>query len=1064
MNDLEARLAITTRLDRTVLVEAAAGTGKTTSLVERMTALVATGRARSSTLAAITFTVKAAAQLRERFQETLEKRRRESNDLFVHARLSEGLGDIDRGFTGTTHAFCARLLRERPVEAGLDPEFEEVDDVVARQLTASFWTSWWAAEAARGNPLIVEARAIGLEQKLLRSAFEKMVEHPDVVFVASRAPRPELERVCGELSAILDECVPNLPTDAHRVEPDQFEQMIVALMQLRASSDLSQLNAQLRFLDEGNHASRKPTQKNWPDKKIARDLGIRYREFALERLRPTLALWREYVHAIAIELLRPAAEAFAAERRRNGMLTFQDLLLSARDMLRDHPPVRRYFQKRFTHLLVDEFQDTDPLQAEVILYLTASDVDERNWRALAPRPGSLFIVGDPKQSIYRFRRADITTYLEVKSRIEASGGLVLQLGTNFRSAPSICSFVNETFAALFDANDVAEGRQATHVDLHPRRKTGAPAGVYSLETPETDVASMADAEAKCIGEWIRRSVETKMLIEDDGVSRAVRWSDFLLVSWGRSRLATYARVLEEISIPYEVTGSRAFDDAPELATVMPLLRAVVDFDDVVSTVAFLRGPLCGADDDALYRFRKAGGGFSPFRPIPEGTDSRIVHGLGVLREAVEDSRNHPPAAAIARLFERLGLLPLAVSGEQPGSRGGALVLAMTMARESSARGESLAGIVRTWSELLEKPTPDIEELNIDPARADAVRLMNIHQVKGLEAPIVFLIDPSDEFDHPIDLYVDRSGEQSQGYFIMNRQWGQGSKPIAQPPEWDRHVETEKAFKRAEKNRLLYVAATRAKHLLVVGFRTGSAGVKGAWRELATRAKERLFPILSIASEKELAGGVIHQFEEAKVDLASRFARATLTSYSVLPITKIAHGSHLELVRAEEGLGKGTSWGRVLHRLFEAMLRDASIDVPLYAGNLLKDEERDAAELSEVLRLVERVTSSPLWQRVLAADECLVEVPFAIQVPSRDLALPDDPALTLLHGQIDLVFREGDEWYVVDYKSDSTVGRLDALVAYYKPQVNHYARFWSELTSRKTRAGLFFVDSGEVVWV
>jgi len=1063
--DEAVRVKIRTELDTTMLVEAAAGTGKTTSLVARMTSLVATGKARASTLAAITFTVKAAAQLREKFQEAVEKRLRESADPLEQQRLKAALGDIDRGFIGTTHAFCGRLLRERPVEAGLDPEFKEVDEVVAQQLTAAFWIGWWSEEAAAGNPLIAEALAIGLERAHLRTAFEKMVEHPDVRFLVRRSDKPDMKSVCDELSRFLDECEPQMPTDAHRAEPDPFEQMIVALLRLRSNLDLKQLSAQLRLLDEGNHASRKPTQNRWPDKKIAKALGERYKAFAVDTLRPALQRWREYVHAIAIELLGPAAIAFAAERRRNGTLSFQDLLLCARDMLRDHPAVRRYFQKRFTHLLVDEFQDTDPLQAEVMLYLTASDLTERSWRKLEPRPGSLFIVGDPKQSIYRFRRADITTYLEVKSRIEASGGEVLQLGTNFRSAPAICSFVNDAFSTLFSEEDVAAGRQARHVDLSAHRETGALTGVYTLETGDASVAEMAEAEARCLAEWIRRSVASKMVIEDEGETRPVRWSDFLLVSWGRTRLATYARVLEELGLPYEITGSRAFADAPELETVMPLLRAVVDFDDVVSIVAYLRGPLCGVDDDALYQFQKAGGRFSPFSSTFEGADLGIVRGLEVLRGAIEDSRKHPPAAALGRLFEKLGLLPLAVSGEQPGTRGGVLMLAMTIAREMSARGDSLDAIVSAWGELIEPQlSPDIEQVNIDPARLDAVRLMNIHQVKGLEAPIVFLIDPGDEFDHPVELFVDRSGDESLGHFVLSRERGKAKKLLAQPPDWDRHLETEKAFKAAEKNRLLYVAATRAKHLLVVGYRSGVQGVKGAWRELARRATQRLFDLAEVREETARAKGVEHQFDAAKLDLAARFEASGTTSYSVLPITKIAHGSHTELVRAEEGLGKGTSWGRVLHRLFEAMLLDGNADVRLHAENLLKDEERDVAELADVLRVVESVRSSAIWQRVLRADERLVEVPFAIQVPSRDLGLVDLPELTLLHGQIDLVFREGEEWFVIDYKSDATAGRLEDLISYYKPQVEHYAKFWSKLTAKKTSAGLYFVDTGEVVWV
>src|SRR5439155_24506452 len=238
--------------------------------------------------------------------------------------------------------------------------------------------------------------------------------------------------LCEAVSAMIDDIIPHLP----RGDPDDFHQLVIKLIRKREITDFEDPIAQLEFLEEANHASQRAVQKRWVDGRLAKQFSERYSEFVKNTLRPGLVKWREYVHGFAIDLLRPAAEAFAAERRHNGTLTFQDLLVCSRDMLRDHPAVRRYLQRRFTHVLVDEFQDTDPLQAEVVFYLTGEDVNEKNWRKLKPRPGSLFIVGDPKQSIYRFRRADITTYLDVRDRIDAAGGEIRQLSTNFRSAPA----------------------------------------------------------------------------------------------------------------------------------------------------------------------------------------------------------------------------------------------------------------------------------------------------------------------------------------------------------------------------------------------------------------------------------------------------------------------------------------------------------------------------------------------------------------------------------------------------------------------------------------------------
>ncbi|HEX7671042.1 MAG TPA: hypothetical protein VF395_15710 [Polyangiaceae bacterium] len=219
--------------------------------------------------------------------------------------------------------------------------------------------------------------------------------------------------------------------------------------------------------------------------------------------------------------------------------------------------------------------------------------------------------------------------------------------------------------------------------------------------------------------------------EGSRATGGLRYSDILLISWYRPRLSDYARIFERLGIPYEITGTKAFSELTELKSMMPLLRAMIDPDDEVSIVAFLRGALNGADDDALYRFVRAHGKFSPFRDVPVGTDERIAAGLRVIHDAVKDARHYPPAAAIARLFDRLGLLPLAASApERPGTKSGNLLLALNIARAASARGESLAAIVDQFGELL-KTNPDVGELDVDPARADAVQLMNLHQVKGL---------------------------------------------------------------------------------------------------------------------------------------------------------------------------------------------------------------------------------------------------------------------------------------------------------------------------------------------
>jgi ATP-dependent helicase/nuclease subunit A len=159
-----------------------------------------------------------------------------------------------------------------------------------------------------------------------------------------------------------------------------------------------------------------------------------------------------------------------------------------------------------------------------------------------------------------------------------------------------------------------------------------------------------------------------------------------------------------------------------------------------------------------------------------------------------------------------------------------------------------------------------------------------------------------------------------------------------------------------------------------------------------------------------------------------------------------------------------SWGSVIHRLLEGLMRDATLDLRAYAANVLTEEERPPQDLEEAVRLVEGVRASPLWNRALAARRRYVEVPFAVTVPSASLGDAPGPQQMLLTGALDLVFEEEDGWRIVDYKSDTIAGNLDALVAFYKPQIAHYRRYWQQLTGRPTTAGLFFVSTGQEVWI
>jgi ATP-dependent helicase/nuclease subunit A len=1044
--DGAARRAIREDLSTTILVEAAAGTGKTQSLVDRMVALIATGETTVDRLSAVTFTIRAAAQLKQRFQTGLEDALRREKGEPVSRRLTGALARLDSCFVGTIHAFGARLLRERPVEAGVDPGFTEMDEPEDGAARRAEWDRFAEELFLTADPRLARLIGLGIPLSDLSDSFRTICENSDVeVDPGARRPEPDFTNARSEVSAFLERAAASIPEQAPPGGWNDFGSAVRRAARLtplvERPADFVKILKALRVL---------AVQKSAPA--ALKKTFERLRE---DVIKPALVAWEEYVYPDVCAVLIEGRERYREWRRREGRLNFQDLLLGARDLLRDHPEVRTSLCRRFTPVLVDEFQDTDPIQAEILFYLTGSDTEEKDWKRLVPRPGSLFVVGDPKQSIYRFRRADIQTYDAVRSRIEACGR-ILRLSTNFRSTPALCAWVNRVFSrpGFFPAQGTEEQAAYVPIETTSREDPSAPA-VFCLEAPSTragdeeavgiDAARIADFIAASIARGERRP------------------EDFLLLFRRRKFMAEYARELERRGVVPALGGGRAFGASEELAALMPALEALADPDNPVPLLAALRGPLFGVDDEALYRFARGGGRFSYRAAAPAETDHRIARALALFREGEILARSLPPGAAISRFVEKLGWIALAASRELGDSRAGNLLKALAAARKFSAEGLDFPRVVEELSRL--RAEEMIEEMGVEPGRPAAVRLMTLHAAKGLEAPVVFLADPSGGNLPPRDYFIERSSDAPRGHFRIFRRFESlpGGVEIARPPGWEAMQEKEKLFDTAEKTRLLYVGSTRARQMLVVSIRKGAKTALGPWKQLFPFL-DRSLPVLPARepAPPPPPSKLPAELEASRRRRAESRPRSEAPGYAVASVTALAHAGHERPFR--EDTGRGLSWGSVIHRLLEAVMRDSSLDVRAYAANVLAEEGREPGDLEEAVRTVQAVTSSPLWKRALAARRRLVEVPFALTVPSADLGAAAGPKETLLTGALDLVFEEEDGWKIVDYKSDTVAGNLAELVAFYKPQIGHYRRYWEKLTGRPTKAGLYFVATGEEVWL
>jgi len=1097
--DLDQRRRITGDLDANLLVEAGAGSGKTKALTDRMVALVAEGRAEVDELAAITFTRKAAAELRERFQDALESRLSESRshgaeDAEVR-RLDEALRNIDRAVIGTIHAFCGRLLRERPLEVGLDPGFTEVHGAEEEDLRREFWQRHLERLARQEDPLLERLSHLGLDPPRLRRAFDVLSENPDVHFPGPEVAAPDPARVRSELEDLLDRARPLLPDR----EPDRgWGKLQLRLRELRFRrhvvdgwDEMAPFFEALSSLVETRWSV---TQNRWgrdrESKAEAKELGRAFEAFAREGgdAWACLQRWYEHRYRSVLEFCRRAAAAFASERRRRGTLTFQDLLTLAVELLRESPTARRDLAHRYRYVLVDEFQDTDPLQAEVVFLLTARDERGTDWRRAVPRPGALFVVGDPKQSIYRFRRADIAVYQLVRQRFEAlraeygsEVAEVVQLTANFRSVSPVTSFVNRVFRTRFPER--GSEVQAAFAQLEPQRRTGGgKGGVFWYDvSPEKGKSQEAVAreDAEAVARWIEGRVDLG--------ERSP--GDFLVLTYRKDYLHEYGRALEARNLPVDVTGAELLVER-EIRELALVLRALIDPDDPVLTVAVLEGLFFGLDHESLVRHVVDHGGSLHYTRRPPAPGTAVEQALATLRDWWDESRREPADVFVGRLASRLGLLPYAASGELGGTRAGMLHYVLSTVRATGVeRGDtSLAVAVEALERALSNRDADAP---LEPGRQDAVRVMNLHKAKGTEAAVVLLAHPTGRVSYAPELHVAREGgEEAVGWLRIRDPDVRGGRALlAQPAGWEKLAGIEMEFSEAEDDRLLYVATTRARDELVVA-RCPETVDSSPWGPL--------YPHLEQVGEKiDLEGppGSPRRHLEVGVDeIRARRRRASegrgeagRPGYRTVTVTDEAKD---EAFRASlSRRGRGTAWGDLVHRAIEHELRrirragkrneaprsGAGEDwreglrsrcaaLVREAGSRGGGRARfDAGELAET---VERVLDTRIVRRALSSSSVLVEPAFAAREEAPGEGRGGGRVPTLREGRIDLAFRENGSWIVVDYKTDVGAGpaRGERLSSYRK-QLDLYSRSFETLTGAPVsrRVLLFTSDCESIEW-
>ncbi len=1088
--DAAARERLVTQFDRNLLVEAGAGSGKTYSLAARMAAGIAAGAFSVERMAAVTFTRKAAAELRGRFGLALEERLRAAPPAAERERLEAALSGIERLFAGTIHAFCAHLLRERPVDADLAPGFTDLDEVENARRQQQAWRDYVAMARASGARPVLDLLAAGVRPSDLDNAFATICEHEDVEFDHGDGAPPDfdetlrrVERFWSELAQLKPPAFRNDTLCRAQQKYDEFDGRLNIVTRHGRIAGLARL-----LIFWGNTE----VTQVWWSQRVGRDpsFGARAKaladSFRADSVAPFLTQWRAYVHRLSLDVLDEARREYAAARRRQNVVNDVDLLQHTVALLRDRAHVRHALQQKYRWLFVDEFQDTDPLQAEIFLMLAADEATAGPAAAqtappcdpfaLPLRAGALFVVGDPKQSIYRFRRADIDTYLRVRERIERTGGEVLSLTANFRSQPGVCALANTVFPPLFAR--FALPHSPAFEPLDPVRPSAG----------ERDTACVARLTVPADGtsiDRVRQEAERiAAFIHGEVVAGRRRYGDFLVLTRSTPRLGVYAEALDALEVPVEVSGAGAFRLAPEVRALALLLRTLADPLDAVSLVGVLRGPLFGLSDPELFQFRQAGGRLELAAPLPEAPDAATATELGWrygpvlpamrrLHAMLDTTRRLPLAAAVHAMLETTGWLALA-SVTPGGARAGHLLQAVDHVRQVAEDG---GGLFAAASALdAEESAEEVEALPLRPGRRDVVRLMNLHKAKGLEAPVVFLADAGHAFQFATTVRIVREGGRARGYLRIVR--AVADKPwlttlVGEPVDWARHEQAERPYREAEKLRLLYVAGTRARDLLVV-CRIDDPRKNKAWGAFEAYLQpmpELPIPNVQQAARRQAPDLSAAARRDAEAGRGRRHARAVAPSWAVVTPSglktvqpELAAGDAATTAAQDSGAGggadAGAAWGALVHGLLEHAMRHPGAtraDLGRLARWLTLEQPALRAVVSEAVQLVEAVTRAPFWAEARAGGEVHAEVPFAVRVEA-DTSIPGAAVVetpTVLRGVIDLVYRAADGWRILDYKTDRLEGVEDPDAELrrrrYGAQLASYARAWQHVSGAAVSA-------------
>ena len=1098
-NDAESRELIIKETGKNLFVEAGAGSGKTTMLVNRMVAMVESkDDIDISKICAITFTKAAASEFYERFQAILMERSSESYDWEdkgyegqlpkpdedSRKKCKEALENIDLCFMGTIDSFCNMILSEHPTEAGILSD--------ARLANASE-----VAELIRKTYVDICNGKYGEELLKKAKRFRSSIYNGEKVFIITvdrlmnmrnaniNARKPEdlnisFKDVKKELLDLIDYLManPELKHAGNQANETAWENLSLYKRTFEkdwnenlsdvtyAFNAFSKIMINRKEYDE--HAEHETHLSKFfhLEKEKARKMDF---DFSID-FKPSL-------FRIAMDLALDCIPIVEKQMHDNGLLTYFDYLYYLRNLLKKDASrggvLIDHIYKRHSYFLIDEFQDTNPLQSEIFFYLSSEKPVEK-WDECVPREGSLFIVGDPKQSIYRFRNADVESFRKVKNLFIKNSGTdsILKLTRNFRSKESLCNYFNDVFTSLMPAESQNQSKFEP-IPLIADGESEEFKGVYRYDADDKE-------NARKIKEMILYLVNNekfKVKGKDDKKARPVSYGDFMIITATKPALKDIISMLSGANIPIKVEGSVPFAKCEPLKEVALFLASAADTKDSIAFYKALMGKICGLTKKELHDYKECGGYISLYSHVDDDklTDSaRAVQSkIDMLRLIIDEAKGKTTSALVEQIIDKTDIFNTVDADALE-----ILYYSLELIRDAERNGK-----IVTWKDgkaylddLLAEKT-DIERYLSLAEEEDKVHLANLHKVKGLEAPIVILsyaklreitADCRIAYDSdPAEAYIFEVKENAFTTLLSTDDY---------PSEHDKEADALED----EEIRKLYVAATRARNALIIC----ASGVS-AWTPLGPDMRPDVFglfegPVPANKEKDTVSADELYDKAKKECVLSNKVNDASYINMKPSKLdstsSKMKSGDEVsdeetdsstdtEENSTDKKEGFATLIGNMVHRLMETIVSnrntgdiDAIIAETIRMFRTIKSEPYEQ-RFSDMLHSVATVITSggyaqtngvpqDILNTLLNADDVYCEVPFAY----KETVNKED---VLWNGVIDVMYREGEDWHIVDYKTNAESTGLDE---HYKNQLEAYCKAVEESTGIKVvDAKIYHID-------